>query len=398
MEVRVTALGGKVLAAATVKEIDTILNELATLQTSAQSSDDGSERKGAALVRSTLEFTRRWQEFLAARAAGNIEKARSVLAELTGYSRDYPGIPRSEILARAYGEDAATADGKKAAGTGGVLVSPEQILAKIKTLDDLDRLLPEFQASITADRSTWSATSTELLSITRTYRDLRAGNAARVNLNLTGSENREPLASLRGQLAVFALPRILAVAETDQPRADETALTYLRRMIAAARERKDWQFASRILGVMQTAQASDLLLQSGDSSALTNFLAALNYEKAREFALAVNSFQIALKTGSELIPAADIGERLAAIKRDHAADYQAGLQLTLSPPTPRTDPFGRQYSDPRANFPPGVRSGPIIPGAPGEPAKEPSIPVPAKTEAASATPKPATPEPEPGKK
>ena len=397
MEARVTALGAKVLAATTAKEIDPILAELAAIQTGAQSSGDGSEKKGAALVRGTLEFTRQWQEFLAARSVGNLEKVRSLLANLTGLSRDYPGIPRSEILARAYGEDVIATDGKKTASPA-VLDSPDQVLAKIKTLDDLDRLLPAFQASITSDRNTWSTMSNELLSIARTYRDLRAGNSARVNLNLSGSENREPLASLRGQLAVFALPRILAVGEADRPLANETALTFLRRMIAAARERKDWQFASRILGVMQNAQASDTLLQSGDSAALTNFLAALNYEKAREFALAVNSFQSALKTGSELIPAGDIGERLAAIKRDHAADYEAGLQITLAPPAPRTDAYGRPYPDPRMGFPAATRFGPPNFNAPGEATKEQSIPVPAKKEATSAVQKPGSIEPEPGKK
>lgn len=309
--------------------------------------------------------------------------------------------PRASGLstaAAAHCKAAVAAGGKKVANPAAVLVSPDQILAKIKTLDDLDQLLPEFQASITSDRGTWSTMASDLTTIARTYRDLRAGNSARVNLNLSGSENREPLATLRGQLAIFALPRILAVGDADRPQPGETAITYLRRMIAAARERKDWQFASRILGAMQTAQASDLLLQSGDSTALSNFLAALNYEKAREFALAVNSFQSALKTGSELIPAADIGERLTAIKRDHAADYEAGLQLTLTPPAPRTDAYGRPYTDTRAGFPPGMRFGPTGPATPAEPGKEQAVPVPAKTEAIPAAPKPAAPEPEPSKK
>ena len=163
-------------------------------------------------------------------------------------------------------------------------------------------------------------------------------------------------------------------------------------MLAAARERKDWQFASRIVTATQTAQVGDVLAKSSDSSALNSFLAALNLEKAGEYSLAVNSFQTALKTGSDLIPVEDIGAHLAAIKRDHAADYEAGLQLTVNPPAPRTDSFGRPTGTTRSGMP-EARLPFANPQDPAQPAKEQPIPVPARSEAA----KPAAPEPEPKK-
>ena len=263
--------------------------------------------------------------------------------------------------------------------------------------DDLDRILPEFTAATAADRGSWSSTASDLQSIARSYRDLRAGNSARVSLGLSGSESKEPLATLRGQLAVFALPRILGVADADKPRPEENTLAYLRRMISLARERKDWQFASRILAVIQTTQVSDPLIKTSDSTALTSFLAALNLEKGRQFSLAVNSFQTALKTGSDFIPAEEIGEHLEAIKRDHAADYEAGQQLTLNPPSPAVDAFGRPVQT-RGGMPGGY---PYPPGnpfgatAPGAQAKEQSVPVPAKAEATEPAAKPTPPAPEP---
>ena len=397
-EATVKSAGAKILTAETAKELDPLISELSALNERLQNSEDGSERKGVALARSTLEFARRWQDFLAARTAGNLEKARSVLGELTGYGREYPGVPRSEILARAYGEDGGKAGGKKPAEGSATLASPEQILSTIKTLDDLDRILPEFTAATTGDRGNWSGIANDLQSIARSYRDLRAGNASRVSLGFSGSESKEPLATLRGQLAVFALPRILGVADADKPRPEENVLAYMRRMVSLARERQDWQFMSRILSTVQTTQVSDPLLKSTDSTALNSFLGALNLEKGRQYSLAVNSYQSALKTGSALIPAEEIGEHLDAIKRDHPADYEAGLQLTLTPPAPTTDAYGRPLQM-RGGMPPGYPGSYPYPGyASGTPAKEQPVPVPAKTESSELAAKPAPPAAEPKSK
>ena len=388
-DAKVKAIGAKVLTTETAKELDAIIGELNQWQTLSQNSSDGSERQNAALIRSTLELARLWQDFLALRSVGNLEKARSVLTQMTGSGREFPGIPRSEILARAYGEEIAQSGEKKPGGPAAPLASPEQILAKMKTLDDLERLMPEFTAAIAPDRSRWSEMWNELQTIARGYRDVRAGNSARVSLGFSGTESKEPIATLRAQLAVFALPRVLGASEQDQPRADENALTYMRRMIATARERKDWPLASRILAAAQSTQVNDPLLKASDSTALTSFFSALNFEKARQFSLAVNAFQMALKTGSDLIPAEEIGEHLERIKREHEADYAAGLQLTLSPPAAQTDMFGRPLRDPRLR---GEYPG--SPFGPTTPAKEQPIVVPAATEPVAKSP---APEPEPKK-
>ena len=397
-EETVKKLGAKILTIEAAVELDAVIAELSALAEPSTNYEDGSERKGAALARSTLEFARRWQDFLAARAAGNVEKARSVLSELTGLGRDYPGVPRSAILARAYGEEIGKTGGKKTTGPVASLASPEQILEKIKSLEDLDRLLPEFSAAITGDRGTWSNVLNDLQTLARTYRELRAGNSTRISLGLSGLDStREPVAALRGQLAIYALPRILSVKDEDKPLPTENALTYLRRMLALARDRKDWQFASRIHSVVQTTQVSDPLLRTADSTALSSFLAALNLEKGRQYSLAVNSFQTALKTGSDFIPAEEIGEHLEAIKRDHPADYEAGLQLTITPPAPTTDAFGRPLRDVRGYYPPGYPGYPAgaNPNATNAPAKEQTVPVPAKVEPSEPATKPAPPASEP---
>ena len=388
-DAKLRAIGAKVLTTETAKELDPILVELNQWQTLAQSSSDGAEKQSAALIRSTLELARLWQDFLALRSVGNLEKARGVLTQMTGSGREFPGIPRSEILARAYGEEVANSVEKKPGGPAAPLASPEQILAKMKTLEDLDRLMPEFAAATKPDWSRWSEISNELQTIARSYRDLRTGNSARVSLGFSGGDNKEPIASLRAQLSVFALPRVLGASEQDQPRAGENALTYMRRLLASARERKDWPLASRILAAAQSTQVNDPLLKASDSTALTSFFSALNFEKARQFSLAVNSFQMALKTGSDLIPAEEIGEHLERIKREHEADYTAGLQLTLTPPVSQVDAYGRPIRDPR--YPAGFPSAPYGPTAP---VKEQPIVVPAVTEPAAKSP---APEPEPKK-
>ena len=381
------AIGTKILAAETAKDVDPLIADLAALKAGMRLHDEDPDGQISEVARSVDEFARRWQDFLAARAAGNVERVRSVLAEMLVYGREFPGIPRSEILARAYGAPPKSGDGKNPVEAAALLPTPEQILAKIKTLDDLDRFVPEFTAAVAPERATWLAMVNEFQSIARTYRDLRAGNSARVSLGLSGNESREPITSLRSQLALFALPRAIGASEADQPQPDETVLTYMRRMIAVARERKDWPFASRVLAAAQNTQVNDPLLKPSDSTGLTSFFAGLNFERGRQYSLAVNSFQMALKTGSDLVPAEDIGERLEAIKRDHATDYEAGLKMTLSSPVPVTDPDSRPTRDPR--YPVGFPGNPFGPNGPGGPAKEQPVIVPAVKEPAAKSAAPA---------
>ena len=109
------------------------------------------------------------------------------------------------------------------------------------------------------------------------------------------------------------------------------------------------------------------------------FVSANNQEIAGQYSLAVLSYEQALASGTDLVPPKIIGERLAAIKADHLQEFQQGLDLYLTPPTPRY-PAGYPYP-PGYPYPQGYR-----PGMPMErptPPPIPVLPVPAATPAST---------------
>lgn len=64
--------------------------------------------------------------------------------------------------------------------------------------------------------------------------------------------------------------------------------------------------------------------------ALSLFLGGLNQEKAKQWPLAVASFQGALKMASDLIAPTLIGAHLEAIRKEHPQDFETGVQLMLA--------------------------------------------------------------------
>ena len=61
-------------------------------------------------------------------------------------------------------------------------------------------------------------------------------------------------------------------------------------------------------------------------------------EIAGQFSLAVQSYETALKSDDPAIPAKIIGDKLAAIQRDHPKEFADGMQLIVNPPAPRYVP------------------------------------------------------------
>jgi hypothetical protein len=126
------------------------------------------------------------------------------------------------------------------------------------------------------------------------------------------------------------------------------------------------------------------ITSASDSAALTQFLAGLNQERARQFSLAVVSFQATLKTGSQLIPPETIGEHLEKIRAEHPQDFEQGMKLTLSAPADASDSRTSSPSPP-ATYP-TVGAGRVFLGPNGRPVpatEETTIAIPAKP-----TPKP----------
>jgi hypothetical protein len=79
----------------------------------------------------------------------------------------------------------------------------------------------------------------------------------------------------------------------------------------------------RVRGLQNTLRGG----QQMDLTPLQPFMAAQNQDAAAQYAEAVASYQSALRNGGDLIPAVQIGARLAAIKTEHPKEYAAGMEL-----------------------------------------------------------------------
>ena len=124
--------------------------------------------------------------------------------------------------------------------------------------------------------------------------------------------------------------------------------------------REDWPLLQKGLTAQTYLNRNSLIgsTTAGNiSTGVDSLLAALNQEAAGQYALAVVSYQNALKTSNTNIPAKLIGDKLAAIQKDHPKEYEQGMQLVLSPPAPSYYP----------GMIPGMPYRPGMPGYPGYP-------------------------------
>lgn len=357
------------LAGKTAKDLDAAVQALgkSVRDTENRSSNNTAVRNAIRQVTEANQFVRQWQDYLAALDVGNQTRARELLRGIASSHHDFSLIPRSELLARSSApETASPAIASKPAAPTPVAA----IVAKVKTLDDLDRAIAELGQVEQMFSGMESQLASELRSLARSYADLRAGLATTVTTSISSSA-REELGDIRRQLTLFALPRSLGLPETEKAKPGENVLSFLQRILAAARLNGDWPLVERVLARSRGLNLTDGLAAATDSTMLTSWLAGLNQETAKQWALAVSSFQSALKTGSQVVPAEVIGQHLDEIKKAHPQEFEQGVQLMLSPPA--SDPYNRlppEYL--RSRFPTGA-----VPPATPAPKPEAVLPVPA---------------------
>jgi hypothetical protein len=261
-------------------------------------------------------------------------------------------------------------------------LSVEEILRQIKTPDDLHGAMAaltkvncEEQSRGRGARMDISTTIQRLSALDQAYSEFKAGLSTKVDVIVPKAHVYEPFqsltASVRAQVIAAVLPRYLGLPEDVKPKAVEGPHLFLDRIAAEAMSKNDYLLAAK-------ARETQRLLRDGvnnstqESSQAGLFITAHNQETAKQFALAVTSYEKALAIPNDLVPAKVIGERLAAIKAEHPQEYQQGLDNYLSPPMSRSP------------YPPGWP-----PGRPqsrsAQPMPQPALSIPA----ASASPSPA---------
>ena len=406
-----------VRAAKTPAELDPVVNELGRFGSNRGENmyyrvDGMSSRPvmaAQARAGAALRFVTQWQDYLSEMVAGNREQSNQTLRSLS--QNEVYLIPRSEILARLH-EDGTTIIGAAptpaepvgSAETAGPSVV--EIVAGIKTLDELapgldalDKISREEKEPRHAHAA---AALTALSPLDQVYRDFRAGQSTRVELpsislptpgtsyyggGHSGEVNealsraiQDAQLALRRQLLVLSLPRYLDLPPETRAKPGEGPIDFLDRIRAESLKAGDYLGAAR-------ADETRAILRTGnqtasESSQASQFITANRLEAARQYSLAVASYERALASGTELVPAKVIGDRLDAIKAEHPQEFQQGMDLYLSPPRPDY-PF----------YPPGMTRRPGVPPygrSPNSPPETPALSIPAATAtpAASASPTP----------
>ncbi len=336
--------GTAVRAAKKAADLDAVLTELGKFRNQ-RDRNYNSPTVQAALngLQSVQQFVTHWQDYLANLDDGNIDAATSALQNITNYSESANLIPRSEILARLQAlKKPITPRGRT--GDAESETSPaermEQILAKTKTLKDMDGALKDLRKLQSESRvqnynDPIIATTNALNAIEKTYREFLAGFPTTIEAPSGNIDAASPeIIPLKTQLLLLVLPRYLNLPSDLKANTGEAVQPFLERMDSEAKKRNDASLIARIHDAQRVLVRGPQVTTTSDNAALTTLSAAQNQEAAGQWTLAVVSYENALKTGSDAVPAKNVGDRLAAIQAAHPKEFEQGMELFLNPPQP----------------------------------------------------------------
>lgn len=341
-----------VTRAAEPEELDKLLASLSRNQTSIiagsqnYNSNDATVRALQSELNDARQFATSWQDYLHASNAGDSSSAVQALKTLAG--RDNPLIPRSSIIARMDFERVSSDEIAKITGSISSLDGIKGALAKLSSMLGSSR-------SSSSDNSELREAVRSLARLETTYREFLAGLPVNLEVIYQSSNSSDPsgaedFVTLRASLLLLVLPRCLDLPDSFQAENGESVDHFLKRAMADAEDRAATGTARRIQDIRLNFLRSSTFNQR-DIEALGDHAAGLSRLAAGQHALAVVSFQKALASGSDLIPAASTGEVLANIKQQHPEEFAQGMMEFLTPrPTPEYDysrmPY-RNYMGPR---------------------------------------------------
>ncbi len=299
-------------------------------------------------------FVTRWQKYLSSVSSGDGESAGDILEELSD-TNEIGLIPRSEILARIHRPAPAQAPSQ-------AYIRPalKELLDGLKTLDEVSAALDQLNAWISEGRAPHSEIQLAITTLTpldRAYHEFKAGLPTNLEVFLMEtrySSNYSML--LRAQVIALVLPRYLGLPEETKPKPGEGLHTFLDRVATDALAKHNYVLAARARQFDYSMKYGSQEMQGPQAA---SFIAAQNQEEAQQYAQAVASYQKTLAIGTDVVPVKVIGERLAAIHKEHPMEYQEGLQQFLVPPQrnfdPRRPPFGPASLPPALPTPPSLR-------------------------------------------
>jgi hypothetical protein len=249
-----------------------------------------------------------------------------------------------------------------------------ELVSTAKSLDDLERVNTQFAALTHSDEAAGLSMKSLTLAMSilreyaRTYSTVKRGEISQSDIR--SLVLREPelhndvFANLRNQLLLAGVSHLLQAS--DKPKDGEMPPAYLNRITERAVASGDWDLLVRAIELMPTVNP-DSRHPLADRLATRNFLAGLNQERGRQYALAVGSYQKAMNAGSSSIKVELIEQRLEKIRKDHPDAF------------PQTPSESSQASDKNGaasgtRLFPGVGGWPIAPYRLNEPLRSPAKP------------------------
>lgn len=324
-----TGASRAVKTARNAADLDAAIHDLRNM-TDHQASASPEIRNELQKAQNARQFVLLWQDYLAAEAAGNMERAVRALQNASSVTTDL--MERSQILARV--EEASkrkNPDPNEPA---------RQIMAKVKTLEDIPGALdalatlePKPGSSAVDHRELVESLRRELSRVSQVYREYQAGLPITFQIKAfdapqANEETFRTVLPLKVQLLRTILPRALEVDQNLQPSPEEPIRGYLDRVTAFAFEKGDLRLFVRARDFRN--KVDGIPSSSASASVSQSLVAGLNQEEAGQWAAAVVSYEIALKFGADVIPAKHVGERLERIKAAHPREFEQGFQRFMS--------------------------------------------------------------------
>lgn len=316
-------------------DLDAILLELQSIPVppGAPFSLNPDEQAQNQRLTTALLFVTSWQDYLSALVRGKDHDAQGALQNLlNGRQEGQPWfVPRSHILdciAILSGEKTSPPSPSNAQpGVPAPKVDADLILTHVQKLDDMATAYKNITAlGGTPDPKTQAdlASLTMFISV---YNDAEEGFP--VNLNVGNFSNGPTLSAdisrIKSMLLLYLVPKYLEVSGSSLPREKETIAEYLNRTRDAAVQAKDWMMLQKVLGIQVSLRNMRAAL-GPDAPGVQFFIVGLNDETAMQYASAVFSYECALKTPDDLLPAKIIGDRLESIRTAHPKEFAEGFQ------------------------------------------------------------------------
>ncbi len=321
------------------------------------------------------QFVTNWQDYLQASNSGNTSQASQSLHSLS--QQDSTLIPRSQIIARLAHEQGGETE-------------ITAIFEEIRKLDDMREGLRKLSKRMATSRSSSSGMENtgqreifqSLVKMEKTYREYLAGLPVRIEVLQQSYDSVEngsdaTLIQIRADLLRLVIPRALDLPDAVRPAENESIDLFLSRATREFSRKGDTAAAIRTADMRQLLSRSSNFTDK-ETAALQDYAAGQKQAQASQWLLAVVSLQKALRSGHDLIPAVDAGALLETIRKEHPAEYEAGLSEFLAP---RMAPEQHLRHFPRGFYQPylhqmeggsGLQSGTTV-----------IIPVPGKKNAAS---------------